>query len=423
MPKRTVAETDDTGYFVPGTLPTWRAAGLSLAVAGSAVLNGIGALGAVLIAAVVIFALERLHRQTPEAPSTGDMVGSTLGPAAARFTNMIQLTAYAVMVAGVVVSLGGLSFYHSADPASAMASWWWPALSLAFVALAATLVAVLPTRTIGAVAAVLAAVGLLVFFYVGLAITAKVFSGTPPEKTAPYAFPSGLILLATLIPLGLGLAGFEVVSAANSRLRSARLPLGAALAAITVCTVTVLVAVNVAAAGGYGFQYTAGLFWDITVEVFGEPSRSWLLAGAVPLSSAAALTLMWAATRIAGRLFGTGVATSILVAVAIAAIAVALCRFQGDVSLLLSVVAALLLLVVYILVAEANSRIPGTSAATQVPRAVMLATAAGVVFIPLRARDFAVGAWWPLGVTVLVLGVAALLSGVGRAARPAPQPR
>lgn len=420
MPKRTVSGSDDTGYFVPGILPMWRAAGLSLAVAGSAVFNGVGALGAVLVAAVVVYALERLHRQAPEAPSTGDLVGSTLGPAAARFTGMIQLTAYAVMAAGVAVSLGALSFYHSADPASAMASWWWPALSLAFVGLAAALVAVLPTRTIGAVAAALGAVGLLVYFYVGVAIIAKVLSGTVPLNIGPQSFPSALVILGTVIPLGLGLVGFEVASAANGRLRSVSRPLGVVLAAITVCTVTLLVAVNVAAAGG--FHYEAGAFSSIAVEIFGETSRFWLLAGPVPLSCAAVLALLWAATRVAGRLFGGGVATSTLVAVAVAVVAVVLCRYQRDVSGLLSIVAALLLVAVYIFVAEANSRVPGASAAVQVPRAVILATAAGVVFIPLRASDFTVAAWWPLGITVLIVGVAALLSGVGRSARPAPRP-
>ena len=115
-------------------------------------------------------------------------------------------------------------------------------------------------------------------------------------------------------------------------------------------------------------------------------------------------------------------ATSTLVAVAVAVVAVVLCRYQRDVSGLLSIVAALLLVAVYIFVAEANSRVPGASAAVQVPRAVILATAAGVVFIPLRASDFTVAAWWPLGITVLIVGVAALLSGVGRSARPAPRP-
>jgi hypothetical protein len=420
MPKRTVSETQDTGYFVPGILPTWRAAGLSLAVAGTAVFNGVGALGAVLIAAVVIYALERLHRHAPHAPSTSDLVGSTLGPPAARLTGMIQLIAYAVMAAGVAVSLGGLSFYHSADPASAMASWWWPALSVAFVVLAATLVAVLPTRTIGAVAAVLAAVGLLVYFYVGLAIIAKVLSGTARLDIGPQSFPSALVTLATVIPLGLGLVGFEVASAANSRLQSVSRPLGLALAAVAVCTVTLLVAVNVAAAGG--FQYQASSFSSIAVEMFGYPSRFWLLAGPVPLSCAAVLALLWAATRVAGRLFGDGVATSTLVAVTVAVVAVVLCRYQRDVSGLLAGVAALLLLAVYILVAEANSRVSGTPAAVQVPRAVMLATATCVVFIPLRARDFTPAAWWPLGVTILIAGVATLLSGVGRTAHPAPRP-
>jgi hypothetical protein len=307
-----------------------------------------------------------------------------------------------------------LSFYAAADPEAALTSWWWPTLAVVGVALAALCVTVLPTRTVGAVAAGLAAVGLLVYFYLGLAVIAKVYSGAPPVPTGatPY-FASPLLLLAALIPLGLGLTGFEVASVVSGRLRSVGVPLGIALAAITGCAVTLLLAANVATADG--FQYRVSSIATLLSEYFGTQSNVWQLAAFVPLSCAAALALMWAVTRVAGRVFGPAATPRMLVTVTVGGLAVVLCRFQLEVGGLLTIVAALLLLAVYLIVTEANSRVPGSTVAVQGPRAVLAATTVGVVLISLAARDFSGPAWSPVGVTVLLLAVAAAFSVRGTA--------
>ena len=402
MPKRVMS----------AAVPTWCATGLSLGAAG-AVLNGVATLLAVLIAGVVVYALQRLQSATPEARSTADLVGSVLGAAPARFTALLQLTAYTIMAAAAGIGLGILSFYRAADPMAALASWWWPALSVAAVAVAAALVTVLSTRIIGAITAVLAVVGLLVYFYLALAITTEVYAGTPPVPVGgPQYFPSTLYLIATLIPLGLALTGFEVAGVVSGRLRSVARPLATALVLVAVCAAMSLVAVNVASVDG--FHYRADAIATLAGEFFGTQANTWLLAGSVPLSCAAILALMWAATRVAGQVFGTGATTSALVAVAAAALAVVLCRFNQEIGGLLVVVAAMLLLVVYLLVAQANSRLTGPPAAVQGPRVVLVVTAVAVVLIPLGAHDFLPVAWWPVGVTVVVLAIAAVVSGVAR---------
>jgi hypothetical protein len=59
------------------------------------------------------------------------------------------------------------------------------------------------------VVTVLAAFGLLVFFYVALAVLARVASGTEPVGIGTSAPSSELGPVAVVIPLAIGLAGFE----------------------------------------------------------------------------------------------------------------------------------------------------------------------------------------------------------------------
>ena len=65
-------------------------------------------------------------------------------------------------------------------PNMTVPDWSGPAVSVAAVAVGAVLVGALPTRLLAPVATVLAGIGLLVFFYVGLAVIANVASGTAP---------------------------------------------------------------------------------------------------------------------------------------------------------------------------------------------------------------------------------------------------
>ncbi len=92
------------------------------------------------------------------------------------------------------------------------------------------------------------------------------------------------------------------------------------------------------------------------------------------------LALTWAATRVAGRLFGSGPEVAILVPAVMCVLAVAFSRFQDHIGRLQIAVPALLLLVVYVLVTEANSRIEGSAAAQQAPRVVLTVVVVCVVF-------------------------------------------
>ncbi|MGH8965394.1 MAG: hypothetical protein ACRDXB_08710, partial [Actinomycetes bacterium] len=103
MPKRAVPASPEPPTAWPPPLPAWRAVGLSLAPIGAATFNGVAGLCAAAIVVVLIFAFARLHRYAPQAVSTGDLVAATVGPAAGRFTSLIQLAAYVLL--GVVAAL------------------------------------------------------------------------------------------------------------------------------------------------------------------------------------------------------------------------------------------------------------------------------------------------------------------------------
>lgn len=87
-------------------LHNWQTAALSLAVVGGAVLDGDGALIAVLVLATVVWALARLHRYAPSAPSTSDLLDSTLGVLAAGTAAVVQLVAYALLGVTAATTLG-----------------------------------------------------------------------------------------------------------------------------------------------------------------------------------------------------------------------------------------------------------------------------------------------------------------------------
>lgn len=421
MPKRAIPAGPARAAAWPPALPAWRAAGLSLAPIAAAAFNGVAGLCAAAIVAVMIFAFARLHRHAPQAVSTGDLVASAVGPAAGRFTSLLQLFAYVLLGVGAALSLALQPLTGAPDLETALAGWWWPGWSVAVVVIAGAVVAYLPTRAVGATAAALAGTGLLVFVYLAVAIVARVASGTPPMQFGgPTPVDSVLLVTAAAIPLGLGLVGFEAATVVSNRLESVARPVGAAVGLTALGAVALLLAVNVAATGG--FHPTAQNLSLIVSEFYADAGFYWFTTGALCLASAALLGLMWAATRVAGRLFGSGPEVAMLVAAVMCVLAVGFSRFQDHIGGSQSTVAALLLLVVYILVAEANSRVSGTATAQQAPRLILAVVAVCVVLIPLRVTDFALPTLWPLVVTAAILGVAALLARIGRPVRPTPPP-
>ncbi len=395
--------------------------GLSLAPIGGAAFNGVAGLCAAAIAAVLVFAFARLHRHAPQAVSTGDLVASTVGAAAGRFTSLIQLAAYVLLGVGAALTLALQPLTGAPDLETALAGWWWPGWSVAVVVIAGAVVAYLPTRAVGATAAALAGVGLLVFFYMALAIVARVMSGTPPMEFGPSHVDSALLATAAAIPLGLGLVGFEAATVVSGRLGSVARPVGAAVGITALGAVALLVAANIGSTGG--FHPTAVNLSLIISQFFADAGFYWFATGALCVGSAALLALTWAATRVAGRLFGSGPEVSILVPAAMCLLAVAFCRFQEHIGRLQLTVPALLLLVVYVLVTEANSRVEGSAAAQQAPRLILAVVVVCVVLVPLRVTDFSLPALAPPAVTAAMLALAAVLARLGRPVQPAPPPR
>ncbi|MDH6198853.1 hypothetical protein M2272_005513 [Mycobacterium frederiksbergense] len=420
MPKRAVSTSLEQPASWPPALPVWRATGLSLAPIVGSAFNGVAALCAAVIAGVVIFALVRLHRHAPHAASTGDLVASTVGPGAGRFTSLIQLAAYVLLGVGSALALALQPLTGAPDLESALAGWWWPGWSVAVVIIAGAVVAYLPTRAVGATAAALAGVGLLVFLYIALAIVTRVASGTPPMEFGPSHVDSLLLVTAAAIPLALGLVGFEASTVVSGRLQSVGRPLGNAVAVIALCALALLVATNIGTTGR--FLPSASNLPLVVSEFFHNAGFYWFVAGAVCLGSAASLALMWATTRVAARLFGSGPAVAMLVPAVMCILAVLFCRFQHHIDGLPTTVPTLLLLVLYVLVAEANSRIDGSPATQQTPRVILSVVLVCVVLIPLRASNFAGPTLWPLATTGAILAVAALLTRFGRPVQPAPPP-
>lgn len=417
MPKRVVPVGLEQPAAWPPALPAWRAAGLSLAPIGGAVFNGLAALCATVIAAVLVFMFSRLHRHAPDAVSTGDLVASTVGPAAGRFTSLVQLAAYVLLGVGAALALALQPWSGAPDLETALAGWWWPGWSVAVVVIAGAVVAYLPTRAVGATAAALGATGLLIFLYIALAVMARVLSGTPPMQFGgPTPVDSVLLTAAAAIPLGLALVGFEAATVVSGRLQSVARPVGAALGVTALGTAALLLAANIGATGG--FHRTATNLSLIVYQFFSDAGYYWLATAALCLSSAALLGLMWAATRVAVRLFGSGPEVATLVPAVMCVLAVGFCRFQDHIGRLQMMVPGLLLLTVYLLVAEANSRSPGSVSAQQAPRLILVVVAVCVVLIPLRVSDFALPTLWPLVVTAAILAVAALLTRLGRPVRP-----
>ena len=169
-------------------LPPWQATGLSLAVIATDAYTGSGALLFALVSACFIWALHRLHAYAPLSRSMADLIASAPGAVPARPVAVIQFAAYVLMGAFVAKGIGLLALTWSvADPVAAADGWLWPALTVAAVAVAAAVVGALPTRLLAPVVTVLAAFGLLVYFYVALAVAARVVSGTAPVEIGPPA--------------------------------------------------------------------------------------------------------------------------------------------------------------------------------------------------------------------------------------------
>lgn len=405
MPKKMVSGSGDAdGGLAVAVLPTWQAAGLSLAVIVGDVFNGSGVLVFGLFSIGVVWALHRLHSQAPESRSTADLIGSVLGATAARVVTVIQFTAYALLGAyaakGIVAT--GLPWLNVS--ATLVAEWLGPAMAVAAVAVAAVMVGALPTRLLAPVVTVLAAFGLLVFFYISLAVIASVASGAAPIKPSmgqgatatSYAWGP----VAIVIALAITLVGFEIPTTVSDRLRTVRRPLGWAMALVAGCAATAWVAANMGAAGD--FRYDSADLIEITVEMLGEAGSLSFLIATVAQATAALLVLIWGATRVVRIAVGGDVSALVTAAVVTAVLVLPMSAGWGDASAKLWGVASILLLVVYVLAAQANSHLDDSNTVAWAMFALAGVVLAVVVFVHGASKE-----WWSVGIAAAIVGLAA----------------
>jgi hypothetical protein len=281
-------------------LRTWQAAGMSLAAGGVAVTRGPGAVAAVVALSPMVWAFGRLHRHAPTASSTSDLIGKVLGVRAGVFVGLLQLVGYLLLAVGFSrgVGLGGaLLLVHDE---SVTDSWWWPVCAAGAAIVAAALIYVCRIRLVVSIAAVLAAAGVLVYFYVGLSAIARVATGAAPQPAGGVAPETGLGTSTLLIVLGLTLLGFEAVTTLNGRMSSVSRSIGSAMAVIALGAVTGWLAVALASQTAFAFDPKRMV--QLVSDLFADAGGIWLVASSVALGSAALLAITLAGVRVASRL-------------------------------------------------------------------------------------------------------------------------
>jgi hypothetical protein len=406
MPKKMVAGQGEAGVGLGVTaLPTWQTTGLSLAVIVGHVFNGSGAILFGLLSVGVIWTLHRLHTHAPGSRTTADLIASVSGAAPAPAIAIIQFVAYVLIGAYTAKGIASMALIWMTGPDTTIPDWSAPLFALTAAVVGAVLVGALPTRLLAPAVTVLAAFGLLVFFYVALAVIARVLSGTAPVRPAmdvgvtPAAAEWGPAAL--LISLAIAFAGFEIPTTASDRLRSVRRPLGGAMALVTLCAALAWIATNIGTAGE--FRYDAGNLVMVAAQMFGDAGSQWLLAATVAQAVAALLVLVWGAMRIVRRPATVSPVPLATTAVVMALLVLAISFDWGDASAKLWGVAGILLLVVYVAAAQANSRLDDSNTTAWAVFALMGLVLVVVVFL-MGASD----GWWPPGIAIVIAAAAAV---------------
>lgn len=382
------------------TLAGWQATGLCLAAASVAATGGLGILLGAVLLAPVIYALVRLRGQAPDAASTADLVGSTLGRRATTFTRIAQVTGYSLLAIACAqaITLPILPIEESTDPFAPLIlnPWLWSLYAVTAIVVAAVLAFALPDRVIASIAAVLAAVGLLIVFYCGLAVLAHVWAGTALEDVNGYSAPAlpALDVASIIAVLAVGLAGFEIVTIRKRPGSSAGWPMGLAVGALTVCALVVWAAGTFGGQGGAPFgSPNLGVVFS---QLYGDTGNTIVNLAAVLYTTGALLALMWGIARL------TSVAVFAAVITAMAAVVVLLSFERWT----LGYVGALVLFAVYGIIVVANARIPAAGAVAWWLRIVVPVVLLVVVLLPLLDAEFSFGSLRPVIFAAGALAVA-----------------
>ncbi|OBB92095.1 hypothetical protein [Mycobacterium sp. 852002-40037_SCH5390672] len=393
MPKKSLpAPAQPESGSGESVLGTWQAAGLSMAVIVSAVVYGLGALLGAAVTIPVIYALVRLRAHAPNAHSTAEMIGATLGRRAGTAAGIVQLCAYVVLAAKFATTLGlelVQLFSSTEDPAQIVSRLPLGAV-VAAVAAGAT-VCLAPTRAIASVVAPLVIAGLLVYVYLAVAVTARVAAGSDAVVIGTAATPGQLS--GQLVGFGLGMVGIELITVRSARIARPGRSMLLAVAVVAVAAVTVWVGDHQSVVGPW--RWSAKHLAEAVPQFYAGPGQTWMVIAGVSLAVAAALSSGWAAVRAAGGLVvmrgatpnaGLRVAVVAIVALVAAVISAHGARWIG---LVILGAAPLLLMALYVFATEANSRIPGDSVVTWWVRLVMPALGVVAVAKPLADSAFA----------------------------------
>lgn len=416
MPKRVATplliETDRTS-----ALATWQAAGLALAVIATSAFSGLGALLGAAAIIPVIYALARLRRGAPGAATTASLIGSTLGPLAGGASALIQACAYVVLAAKVAMLAGlqllAVTAHPSDGGAGALA--WLPAYVVGAAVVGAAAAYFASTRVVAGVVAVAAGAGLLIYVYLALAVVARVASGDPPVVigSAATATPlSGQVVVG----FGLAMVGAEAITARSRLIAAPGRAMSLAVGTVSLVAVMVWLADHQGAAGPW--RWTARNFTDVVLEFYGTAGQQWLRVAGIAVSWACLVAMTWATMAVAENLpvcAGRGASPPLgLIAAGLAAGLAVLgsASWAGArwMAAVLPGIGLLLLLVVYVAVAQANARIPGDSVVAWWVRLLVPALAVAVVVTMLAGDDRGAS---PL-VQVVVAGV--IVAGAAAAA-------
>jgi len=404
-------QTTDAG------LAGWQAAGLALAAAAMAARTGLGSVVGVVILLPIVYALVRLRRHAPEAGSTAEVIGSTAGPRGAAFAVNLQVTGYALLAVTAAQTFGLLRLPPpvSADPFGPpqFNAWLWSLWAVAAIVAAATVVFALSDRLVATLAALLAAGGLLIQFYYGLAVVARGVSGSVSEQPVTTEPPTGLAAAGTLAVAAISLAGFEVVTTRTRRESSNGWPMGLAIGVVALIAVIAWWACQYS---GFGAGSLDGSNFGLAVmDFYGDTASQIVSIGAAMFVAAALLALLWGIAKATDRLDvavpSDAVFGGVVVVMAVLAVVVI------HVGWTLGYVGALVLFALYGLVLIAESRIADDGAASWWLRLIMPIVFAAVVLLPLAWAQFDTSALKPVVVAAALIAAAAGAAVVGTRSR------
>lgn len=395
----------------PRGLAGWQATGLALAVICIAATRGLGPLLGAAIFAPVIYALVRLRANAPDATSTAGLVAAGLGPRAGAFTGILQLIGYALLAITSAQTVGAVIAAKTVGYPDLVDTWPWPLYTASAIIVAALLVNVLVSRVLAALAGLFAVAGLLIYFYLGLAVSARFLSGESPVMGGPVISPPSIDVLASLAVLALGLVGFEAVTTRTQQLHAGGRSMGWAVGLAALVAVVVWFANHL---GGTGdLQVSSSDFSFMVSELYGPAGDTLLLAGGLALSAAGLLALTWAAAGVLDRYDGAipSEAAFGAVVVALMIVGVVLTRL----GMTPGYVGGLVLLAAYGLILAAYARTSSSGPWWPILMAVPLIA---LVLVQLVSAGLSTSELEPEIIAVLLIAAAAVAATVGTRRRP-----